>query len=197
MADDGLFEQRVRESLAVQEKLLDGEHKEIVLGVARDISAALRRGGKIILFGNGGSAADAQHIAAEFLGRFLLERAALPAISLSDNSSTVTCLSNDYDFERVFARQIEAFGEEGDVAFGISTSGNSENVLSALRTARERGLVTVALTGGNGGRMPEHADHCIVVPSDETPRIQEGHTLVAHIVCELVEREVAGAAADG
>ena len=187
-----LVEERVRASVEALQRLRAGEHARTIADVAALIAGALKRGNKLILFGNGGSAADAQHIAAELLGRYLLERDAIPAISLTDNSSTVTCLANDYAFERVFARQIEGLGQAGDVALGISTSGNSENVIAGLRAARERGLETVALTGAGGGRMREAAQHVVAVPSDETPRIQEAHALVAHIICELVEREVAG-----
>ena len=191
MTDDAaLAQQRIRESLAAQERLL--ELVPEITGVASLLATAVKRGNKIVLFGNGGSAADAQHIAAEFLGRYLLERDAMPAISLSDNSSTLTSVSNDYAFERVFARQIEGLGAEGDVAFGISTSGNSANVIEAMRAARERRMPTVGLTGADGGALRREVDHLIAVPSSETPRIQEGHTLVAHIICELVEREVAG-----
>jgi D-sedoheptulose 7-phosphate isomerase len=186
-----LIEARVRESVSAIEQV--GEHAETIEAVAGLIAAAVRRGNKLILFGNGGSAADAQHIAAEFLGRYLLERDAMPAISLSDNSSTVTCVANDYAFERVFARQIEGLGQPGDVALGISTSGGSENVIAGLRAARAGGLETVALTGAGGTGLGELADHVVAVASGETPRIQEAHALVAHLICELVEREVAGA----
>jgi D-sedoheptulose 7-phosphate isomerase len=189
-----LIEARIRESLAAYQRLLEAEHVAEIARVASVIAEALKRGNIIILFGNGGSAADAQHIAAEFLGRYVLERRPMPAISLTDNTSTVTCIANDYAFERVFARQIEGFASDGDVAFGISTSGNSQNVVEAMEVARSLGLTTVAMTGESGGRLRRAVDHLIAVPSDETPRIQEGHKLVAHIICELVEREVA---ADG
>jgi D-sedoheptulose 7-phosphate isomerase len=186
-----LIAQRVRASAAAIEDV--ARQTDAIVAVAGAITAAMRRGNKLLLFGNGGSAADAQHIAAEFLGRYLMERAAMPAISLSDNSSTVTCVANDYAFERVFARQIEGLGQPGDVAFGITTSGGSENVIAGLRAARERGLETVALTGAGGTGLAELADHVVAVAADETPRIQEAHALVAHLICELVEREVAGA----
>jgi D-sedoheptulose 7-phosphate isomerase len=188
---EGLVERRVRESLAVQERLLAPETVAAVVGAAELISTALRRGGKLLAFGNGGSAADATHITGELVGRFLLERRGLPALSLSDNASAVTAIANDYGYDRVFARQVEALGAEGDVALGISTSGNSGNVLAGIEAARAAGLDTVGLTGGDGGRLAEVAEVCIVVPSDETPRIQEGHTLVAHVLCELVEQAIA------
>jgi D-sedoheptulose 7-phosphate isomerase len=150
----------------------------------------MQQGGKLLLFGNGGSAADAQHIAAEFVGRFAIERAALPAFALSVNTSCVTAIGNDYGFDQVFARQIEAFGKPGDVALGISTSGNSPNVLLGLAKAREVGLITVALTGDSECKMKNDADYCICVPSRETPRIQECHILIGHAIAELVEKEM-------
>jgi D-sedoheptulose 7-phosphate isomerase len=144
----------------------------------------------VLLFGNGGSAADATHIAAELVGRFLAERRAVPALSLSDNASAVTAIGNDYGYERVFARQVEAHAGPDGVALGISTSGTSANVLAGLAAARECGLATIGLTGADGGPMRGESDICIEVPSSATPRIQEAHTLVAHILCELVERDL-------
>lgn len=143
-----------------------------------------------MLFGNGGSAADAQHIAAELVGRFALKRPALAAVALSVNSSCLTAIGNDYGFEQIFSRQIEALACLGDVAIGISTSGNSPNVVRALSTARKMGLHTVALTGLTGGELLNNVDHCICVPSKETPRIQECHVLIGHILSELVEQEI-------
>jgi D-sedoheptulose 7-phosphate isomerase len=185
-----LAERRIRESLAVQERLVEEAMLGELVRAAETIAASLRAGGKLLVFGNGGSAADATHIAAELVGRFLLERQGLPALSLSDNGSAVTAIANDYGYARVFARQVEALGNAGDVALGISTSGRSDNVVDGLQAARARGLATLALTGGDAGRMPEVADVCIVVPSAETPRVQEGHTLVAHILCELIELSI-------
>jgi D-sedoheptulose 7-phosphate isomerase len=183
-----LAEARIRESLAVQELLLERDTIAALVRAAESLAATFRNGGKLLVFGNGGSAADATHLAAELVGRFLLERPGLPAVSLSDNASAVTSIANDYAYERVFARQVEALGRPGDVALGISTSGRSANVLAGLEAGRAGGLVTLALTGGDGGRMGDLADVCIVVPSGDTPRIQEGHTLVAHVLCELVEQ---------
>jgi D-sedoheptulose 7-phosphate isomerase len=183
-----LAEARIRESLAVQQGLLERETIAGLVRAAETVAAAFRDGGKLLVFGNGGSAADATHLAAELVGRFMLERPGLPAVSLSDNASAVTSIANDYAYERVFARQVEALGRAGDVALGISTSGRSANVLAGLEAGRAGGLVTLALTGGDGGRMRDLADVCIVVPSGDTPRIQEGHTLVAHVLCELVEQ---------
>lgn len=155
---------------------------------AAAIAGCFRRGGKVLLFGNGGSAADAQHLAAELVGRFSTDRRALPAIALTTDTSTLTAVANDLGFERVFARQIEALGRRGDVAFAISTSGGSANVLAAVETARVHGLRVVALTGGDGGALAEAADVAIVVPSESTPRIQECHLALEHAICEAVEQ---------
>jgi D-sedoheptulose 7-phosphate isomerase len=186
-----LAQRRIRESIEAQQGLLDAPVVAAVVRAADTIAGALRDGGKVLAFGNGGSAADATHFVAELVGRYLLDREGLSAISLSDNASAVTAISNDYGYERVYARQVEALGRPGDVALGISTSGRSENVLAGLKAARTGGLATVALTGGDGGSAREAVDVCITVPSGETPRVQEGHTLVAHILCELVERTLA------
>ena len=185
-----LAAERIRASLAVKEALLAREALAEIAAAAALVSGALRDGRKLLIFGNGGSAADAEHIAGEFVGRFVAERRALPAVALSVNTSVLTAIANDYSFEDVFARQVEALGQPGDVAFGLSTSGTSPNVVAALRVGRERGLRTLALTGRGGGRVRELADVCVKVPADDTPRIQEGHLLVAHIVCEIAEREV-------
>jgi len=156
--------------------------------VAEACIAALRRGHKILFAGNGGSAADAQHLAGELVSRFNYDRPGLPAFALTTDTSVLTAIGNDYGYERVFARQIEAVGVAGDVFIGISTSGRSPNVLQALRVAREKGLVTVGLTGRGGGEMPALCDHCLRVPADATPRIQEGHIALGHTLCWLIER---------
>jgi D-sedoheptulose 7-phosphate isomerase len=189
------FQQRVRRSIeasiAVKQNLLDDA--EIVTGMAKVVDVlvdAFRKGNKPLLFGNGGSAADAQHIAAEFVGRFAFNRPALPALALSVNTSCVTAIGNDYGFELVFARQIEAMGRSGDVAIGISTSGNSPNVVQGLATAKKMGLYTVALTGSGGGRLKDAVYTCLRAPSTETPRIQECHILIGHIISELVEETI-------
>jgi D-sedoheptulose 7-phosphate isomerase len=156
------------------------------------IIASYRAGGKVILLGNGGSAADAQHIAAELVGRFKLERQALPAIALSTNTSTLTALANDYGYDTVFSRQLEAFASEKDVVIGISTSGESPNVIEAMKTAKRKGAKTIGLTGRSGAKLAEVVDLILTVPSDSTARIQEAHITIGHIVCELVERELAG-----
>jgi D-sedoheptulose 7-phosphate isomerase len=186
-----LVERRIRESLAAQERLLDAQTVAAVVQAAEAVAAALSQGGKLLVFGNGGSAADATHLAAELVGRFLLERRGMAALSLSDNASALTSISNDYGYERAFARQVEALASSADVALGISTSGRSPNVLAGLEAARAAGLVTLGLTGGDGGELRGATDVCIIVPSDETPRVQEGHTLVTHIICELVEQAIA------
>ncbi|HVP27820.1 MAG TPA: D-sedoheptulose 7-phosphate isomerase [Myxococcota bacterium] len=163
------------------------ESAAAVARAAEIVAASLRRGGKVLLFGNGGSAADAQHLAAEWTGRLRGERAALPAIALTANTSELTALGNDYGFERVFARLVEAHGREGDVAWAISTSGNSPNVIAAVETARQRGLHTIGLTGRRGGKLAPLVDLALCVPSDDTQRIQEAHITLAHVVAELVE----------
>ncbi len=160
---------------------------EKILSAAERIAVAFRAGQKLLVFGNGGSAADAQHLAAEFVNRFRLERKPLPAIALTTDTSILTAIANDYDFAEVFSKQVEALGSPGDVALGISTSGRSPNVIRALAKAREKGLFTIGLGGGDGGRLPEVSDLLILVPSSETPRIQEGHLFFIHLVCELVE----------
>src|SRR5712671_1325812 len=187
MRDSGDFEQRVKRSIqasvAVKELLLG--NAEVVSHIAKVSSLLVEsfdKGNKALLFGNGGSAGDAQHIAAELVGRFAFDRPALPALALSVNSSCVTAIGNDYGFEQVFSRQLEALARPGDVAVGISTSGNSPNVLRALATAKKIGLYTIALTGGTGGGLIGIADHCICVPSADTPRIQECHILIGHII---------------
>ena len=151
------------------------------------LTAAYLAGHKALFFGNGGSAADAQHLAAEFLGRYLRERAPLPAVALNTNSSAVTAIGNDYGYEHTFSRQLRALSTRGDVAVGISTSGNSQNVLEALVCARSLGLFTIGLTGASGGKMRDVVDVLIAVPSDETPRIQECHILAGHALCDAVE----------
>jgi D-sedoheptulose 7-phosphate isomerase len=187
-------EEEVRESLRVKQALL-----QECVGTLAAICAALaerqERGGKLLLFGNGGSAADAQHIAAEFVGRYQLERVALPAIALTVNSSTVTAVANDYGYEEVFARQIGAFGAEKDAAIGISTSGNSPNVLRGISAARQRGMLTVGFTGHTGGELKKLAGLCLCVPSDVAARIQECHILAGHILSGHCERAVAKQAA--
>lgn len=151
-----------------------------------------RAGGKVMLCGNGGSAADSQHIAAEFMGRFKKERPAIPAIALSTNTSTITALANDYGYGVTFKRQLEGLGKRGDVAIGISTSGNSDNVYEALLSAKKMGLSIITMTGKDGGKIAGLADVALKVPSRDTPRIQESHITAGHIICELIEDELFG-----
>ena len=158
-----------------------------IVEAAEACISCLRSGGKLLLCGNGGSAADAQHLAAEFTGRYLRERDAWPAIALSTNTSAVTAIGNDYGFDEVFARQVAGYGSAGDVLVAISTSGASPNVIRAAEVARERGLKVIAMTGGSGGQLRDLADVHLNVPADTTPRIQEGHILIGHVLCALVE----------
>jgi len=182
-----LVRDRVQESIRVKQVLLSNAvFHELVAKAAMQIVKALHAGGKVLFCGNGGSAADAQHLAAEFTGRYLKERRALPALALHTNTSSVTAIGNDYGFDLVFARQLEALGKEGDVLVGISTSGNSRNVIRAMEVAKAKSIYTIALTGA-GGKMKELADCSICIPSDETPRIQECHILTGHIICEIAE----------
>lgn len=178
-------------------------HREVMEAVERDLAPAIlevadllidafRRGGKLLVMGNGGSAADAQHLAAEIVGRFRMERKALPAIALSTDTSILTAVGNDYGFESVFRRQVEALAGEGDVVVGISTSGSSPNVLEALRRAREMGCRTVGLLGRDGGAIRGVTDLDLTVPGSDTPRIQEAHITIIHILCELVEQGLFG-----
>ncbi len=179
----------IESSIAVKQLLLDSaEAVSNTAKIAEMLIGALRSGNKPLLFGNGGSAADAQHIAAELVGRFAFDRPALPALALSVNASCVTAIGNDFSYDAVFARQIEALGRPGDVAVGISTSGNSPNVLRAVAVARQIGLHTVALTGAAGGKLKDAVDLCVCVPSNETARVQECHILIGHIISELVEQ---------
>jgi len=173
--------------------MLDPDRLRPVVDAAHLIVDVLRRGGKVVVFGNGGSAADAQHLAAELVGRYMLERSPFAAISLADNAAALTAVGNDYGFENVFSRQVRGLGQPGDVALGISTSGDSSNVIEAVRVASGLGMTTVGLTGGGGGRLRDEVDHCLIVPADETPRIQEAHAVVIHVICEIVERQLAEA----
>ena len=197
MSQTAEFERRaaksIEASIAVKQSLLrDTNLISSIARVSEILLSALKRGNKLLLFGNGGSAADAQHIAAEFVGRFVFDRPALPALALSVNTSSLTAIGNDYGFEQVFSRQIEALARVGDVAIAFSTSGNSPNVLHGISTAKKIGLHTIALTGTPGGKLKQAADvdHCLCAPSSDTPRIQECHILIGHIVSELVEREL-------
>ena len=183
----------ISESVAVKQRILDDDKLLQRIYAFKDmIVDAYRNGAKVLFCGNGGSAADAQHIAAELSGRFYIDRKPLYAEALHCNSSYMTSVSNDYGFECVFSRAVEAFSNKGDILVGISTSGNSANVLKACEKAREKGVSIVAMTGNNGGKMAQMSDLLINVPSTDTPRIQEAHIMIGHIVCELVEKELFG-----
>ena len=162
-----------------------------LLQIARATTRCIAAGGKVLTFGNGGSASDAQHLVVELVGRFRLNRRGYPAIALTENSANLTAIGNDFGFKTIFSRQIEALGQEGDIAIGLSTSGNSPNVVAGLAQAAEMDMTTVAFTGGDGGEMKRLADLCVIVGSADTPRIQETHITAIHILCELVEKELA------
>jgi D-sedoheptulose 7-phosphate isomerase len=185
-----VISQRIEDSINVKQQLL--RQTQIWAEVAQNIIQSIKRGNKVLLFGNGGSAADAQHIAAEFVGRYYLDRPALPAQALTVNTSSLTAIGNDYAYDQIFSRQIEAFGQAGDVAIGISTSGNSPNVIEAMRAAKYKGMITIGMTGASGGQLKDETDYCICVPSRDTPRIQEAHILVGHVLSELVEQAIFG-----
>jgi D-sedoheptulose 7-phosphate isomerase len=184
-----IIRKNIESSLAIHGRLLD-ECLPALTAAANAMVSAYLAGHKAIFFGNGGSAADAQHLAAEFLGRYLRQRDPLPALALNANSSAITAIGNDYGYEEVFARQLEALSTAGDVAVGISTSGSSPNVIQALHRARRLGLFTIALTGSSGRSLRGLVDVLIAVPSEETPRIQECHILVGHALCDSVEQAI-------
>jgi D-sedoheptulose 7-phosphate isomerase len=180
----------VADSIEVKRKFFE-QHSEKVEAAAIMITETFRSGGKLLLCGNGGSSTDTQHIAGEFVNRFMhKERPALPALALSTDGGVLTCIANDTGFEKIFARQIEAFGNSGDLLLAISTSGNSENTVLALKQAKNSGMKAIGLLGRDGGLMATLCDLAIIVPSDNTQRIQETHNLIAHILCELVEMEL-------
>lgn len=175
-----------RESVQTKENFVN-ENLSRIVAVVEAVTAALKGGNKILLFGNGGSAADAQHLAAEFVNRFVIERPPLPAIALTTDTSVMTSIANDYDFTEIFSKQIRAIGQKGDIAWGMSTSGTSPNVVRGLETAKKMGMVTVGLTGRDGGEISRLVDHALNVSSTSTPRIQETHLTVGHVICEMVD----------
>lgn len=185
------IEARLSDSIRTKEKVR-AALIPVIEKAAQLLIEALDGGHKLLLFGNGGSAADSQHIAAELVGKLLVKRRALPAIALTTDTSNLTALANDFGYETVFQRQVEALGQPGDVAVGLSTSGHSPNVLAALKLARKKGLKTIGLTGRDGGPLVPLVDVAIVVPSDSTQRIQESHITIGHILCELIEAHFAG-----
>jgi D-sedoheptulose 7-phosphate isomerase len=181
-------ELRLREAAQVAAALANEDLVSRVSAAGAALVDCYRDGGKAILLGNGGSAAQASHLAAELVGRYLRDRPALPALSLLDNQSAVTAIGNDYDYESSFSRQVQAHARTGDVVIGLTTSGTSPNVVAALRAAREGGAVTIGMTGRTAGALGEIADHVLLVASDDTPRIQEAHLVIGHTLCEIVER---------
>jgi len=178
--------QRFRESAHLKDVFINDNLGRIV-SVVTAITAALKAGNKILLFGNGGSAGDAQHLAGEFVNRFLIERPPLPAIALTTDTSVITSIANDFDYSEIFSKQLRALGQPGDVAWGISTSGTSANVLKGLEMAKKIGMVTLAMTGRDGGPIARMADHSLNVASNSTPRIQEVHITAGHVICEMVD----------
>lgn len=184
---------QIEKSISIKQEI---QKDEIILSiiqtVAQEIVQAYKNGKKILLAGNGGSAADAQHLAGELVSRFYFDRPGLSAIALTTDTSILTAIGNDYGFENLFSRQIQANGQKGDIFIGISTSGNSENIIKAIYECKEKGLVTIGLTGKTGGKMAYLCDYCIKVPSEETPRIQEAHILIGHIICSIIEQELFG-----
>ncbi|MBV9769065.1 MAG: D-sedoheptulose 7-phosphate isomerase [Bryobacterales bacterium] len=187
------IQDEVSKTMAVMELLRKDTHLiEDVEAIAQACSSALRAGNKILFAGNGGSAADAQHLAGELVSRFNFDRPGLASFALTTDSSVLTAIGNDYGYEKLFARQLNAVGKSGDIFFAISTSGRSPNILLALEEARTKGLITVGFTGKTGGEMGPLCDYCICIPVAETPKIQEGHIVLGHIICGLIERELFG-----
>ncbi|MDI6776215.1 MAG: D-sedoheptulose 7-phosphate isomerase [Syntrophales bacterium] len=175
-----------RESSQLKEIFVN-ENLNRIVNVVEAVTGVLKTGNKILLFGNGGSAADAQHLAAEFINRFIIERPPLPAIALTTDTSVITSIGNDYDFSEIFSKQIKAIGQQGDIAWGISTSGNSPNVVKALEIAKKIGMITIGLTGKDGGKIAQMVDYSLHVSSQSVPRIQEVHITLGHVICEMVD----------
>lgn len=186
-----LIEKIFEESAQVKIKFAK-ENAEKIVEVVQLIAQAFRDGKKLLVFGNGGSATDASHIAAEFVNRFLMERPPLPAIALNTDVAVLTSISNDYDYSQVFSKQIAALGHEGDVVIGISTSGNSSNIIKAIEVAKKNALKTIIFTGGTGGKLAAMADYSFIVPTKHTPRIQETHITLGHAICQMVDQELFG-----
>jgi len=185
------IKREVAASAETKQKILNDETflKEIADVITASV-AVYKAKKKILIAGNGGSAADAQHFAAELVGRYGFDRPSLPALALTTDTSNLTAIGNDYGYDHVFSRQLEGMGVEGDLFIGISTSGNSQNILNAFTSAKAKGITTVALTGRDGGKMAKVADYTLIVPSDATPRIQESHLLIEHMICDAIEKEI-------
>ncbi len=190
---NGYIKKEIAASIETKQKVLEDE---VLISRIREVAemcvTLYRNGKKTILAGNGGSAADAQHIAAELVGRYGFDRPSIPSLALTTDTSNLTAIGNDYGYDKVFSRQLEGMGSEGDLFIGISTSGNSQNILNAFESAKEKGITTVALVGRDGGKMAQMADLSIIVPSNATPRIQESHILIGHILCDIIEKELFG-----
>jgi len=184
---------KINQTLRVKQNILkDNELIKNIDEIVKVIINAYKENKKLVLFGNGGSAADAQHIACELVGKFCLERKALAAIALTTNTSELTAIANDYSFNRIFARQVEALVNSGDIVIGITTSGNSLNIIEGIKEAKLCGAVTIGFTGASGGKLKENVDYLLAVPSEDTPNIQESHIMIGHIICYLVEKELFG-----
>ncbi|MEC0227947.1 D-sedoheptulose 7-phosphate isomerase [Paenibacillus alba] len=185
--------EQIKQSYEIKQKIAeDPQMIELIHTICIKAIEIYKNGKKTLIAGNGGSAADAQHIAGEFVSRFYFDRPGLASIALTTDSSILTAIGNDYGYERLFSRQIQANGNEGDMFIGISTSGNSVNIIKAFEECKLKGIITVGLTGASGGKMEALCDYCIKVPSDETPRIQEAHILIGHIICATVEQSIFG-----
>lgn len=183
----------IQASIDVKNNILaDTAFQQNIAVIVDVVTEAFQSGKKVLFCGNGGSAADAQHLAAEFSGRFYKDRKALPSEALHCNSSYLTAVANDYSYDVIYSRLVEGICEKGDVLFGISTSGNSKNILNAFEAAKEKGVITIGFTGASGGKMKDAGDYLVNVPSNDTPRIQESHILIGHIICELVEAKIFG-----
>lgn len=184
---------QIQASIDTKQNILNDEAlMQTIASVGRECVELYRNGKKTLLAGNGGSAADAQHIAAELVGRYGFDRPSIPSLALTTDTSNLTAIGNDYGYDKVFSRQMEGMGAEGDLFIGISTSGNSENIINAINAAKEKGVKTVALVGRDGGKMAKLADYAIIIPSNDTPRIQESHILVGHMICDIIEKELFG-----
>lgn len=188
-----IIKDQIEESISVKQKILsDTQLLQTIQYAASMVVDIYRNGGKPLIAGNGGSAADAQHIAGEFVSRFYFDRPGLPAIALSTDTSILTAIGNDYGFEKLFERQVQAQGKDGDIFIGITTSGNSPNIINALRACKEKNIKSIVLTGKTGGKTADMCDICIKIPSNETPRVQEAHILIGHIICCIVEEVIFG-----
>ena len=184
---------QVKKSIDVKQQLLENQElMDLIKEVALKTVEVYKNGNKTLIAGNGGSAADAQHIAGEFVSRFYFDRPGLASMALTTDTSIITAIGNDYGYDKLFSRQVQANGVKGDIFIGISTSGNSENIIKALEECKLKGIITVGLTGEKGGKMVELCDYCIKAPSNETPRVQEAHILIGHIICAVVEEAIFG-----